>query len=233
VAQLQQLLAQSNVLQQEIAELNAENMGLLGTLQQMQSPPATSGTAFPPTGGIPTTSGVAATIAPPSIQNITQQLPRHPTLQYQSRPLSQIDRIIIHHTAIVPTVGAERTASRRVDSQGWPGIGYHYFITGEGQVQQTNELTTIAYHAGDKYNPVAIGIAFAGDFTSATPSQAQIDHGAHLIAWLIQSLNLSLEAVYGYKELVVTQSPGNQWDTGAMWGTQLRQRIQDYLAGVV
>ena len=61
----------------------------------------------------------------------------------------------------------------------------------------------------------------------------EIDAGARLIAWLIQSLSLSPQAVFGYKELAVTQSPGNQWDTGAMWGTQLRQRIQDYLAGIV
>ena len=166
------------------------------------------------------------------MQNITQQLKHHPTLQYGSRPLNQIDRIVIHHTAIPPTVGAERIAQHRVDTQGWPAIGYHYFITGEGQIQQTNELTTVSYHAGDQYNPVAVGIAFAGDFTSAIPSPVQMDAGAQLIAWLIQTLNLSPEAAYGYKELVVTQSPGDQWDAGAMWGAQLRQRIQNYLAGV-
>lgn len=168
----------------------------------------------------------------PPIQNITHQLKHHPTLQYGLRPVSQIDRIIIHHTAIPPTVGAERIAQHRVDNQDWPAIGYHYFISGEDQIQQTNELTTVSYHAGDQYNPVAIGIAFAGDFTNAIPTPAQLDAGAQLIAWLIQELNLSPEAVYGYKELAITQSPGLQWDSGVMWGTQLRQRIQDYLAGL-
>jgi hypothetical protein len=238
ITQLQQLLAQSRELQQELTELQAENMELLGTLQQLQTQPTTSGmgmpiiTRTPSSGGIPATHNIAVTVPAPLIQNITGQLPRHATLQYPSRPLNQIDRIIIHHTAIAPTVGAERIASHRVNSQGWPGIGYHYFITGQGEVQQTNELTTIAYHAGDKYNPGAIGIAFAGDFTTATPTPAQIEGGAQLIAWLIQSLNLSPDEVVGYKDLVVTQSPGNQWDAGAMWGTRLRQRIQNYLAGV-
>jgi len=152
-------------------------------------------------------------------------------LQFNARPLSQIDRIIIHHTAVAPTVGAERIAQHRVDDQGWPGIGYHYFITGDGQIQQTNELTTQSTHAG-QFDPVAIGIAFAGDFTNAAPSPAQIDAGAQLMAWLLPQLNLSLQAVYGYKELVNTQSPGAQWNAGARWGDQLRQRIQDYLAGV-
>jgi N-acetyl-anhydromuramyl-L-alanine amidase AmpD len=125
-------------------------------------------------------------------------------------------------------VGAERIARHRVDTQGWPGIGYHYFITGEGVIQQTNELTTQATHAG-QYDPVAIGVCFAGDFTSAVPTPVQIDAGAQLIAWLLTQFGLPLTAVSGYKELVVTQSPGQQWDSGARWGDQLRQRIQAYL----
>jgi hypothetical protein len=197
-------------------------------------PPPVSGgsTGFtgPAQPSVSTPSFASPTRPAPSIQNITQQLKQHPTLRYGSRPLSQIDRIVIHHTAIPPTVGAERIAEHRVDNQGWPGIGYHYFITGDGQIQQTNELTTVSYHAGDQYNPVAIGIAFAGNFMQAIPSPAQLEAGAQLIAWLIQQLNLSPQAVYGYKELVNTQSPGDQWDTGARWGSQLRQRIQSYLA---
>jgi N-acetyl-anhydromuramyl-L-alanine amidase AmpD len=156
------------------------------------------------------------------------QLKWAPNKQFPTRPLNQIQRIIIHHTAIPPTVGAERIAQHRVDNQGWPGIGYHYFITGEGAIQQTNELTTQATHAG-QYDPVAVGVCFAGDFTSAVPSAAQLEAGARLIAWLMRQLGLNLAVVNGYKELVVTQSPGQQWDSGARWGDQLKQKIQTYL----
>jgi len=164
----------------------------------------------------------------PIIQNITAQLKRHPTRRFSTRPVQQIQWIIIHHTAIPPHIGAERVATHRVDRQGWPGIGYHYFITGDGQTQQTNELTTQATHAG-QYDPVAIGVCFAGDFTSAIPSQAQIEAGARLIAWLLSQVGLSLQAVIGYKEVVNTQSPGLQWDDGQRWGDQLKARIQAYL----
>ncbi|MBN1991269.1 MAG: N-acetylmuramoyl-L-alanine amidase [Anaerolineae bacterium] len=254
-SQLQQLLNQSAQLQSQLEQLRQQNSQLMNQLQQYQTQPTGgmspvaqpgSGMADPPTpvfaptpgfGSGPTqpaapTETFAAPARPaPPIQNITGQLKHHPTLQYPSRPLSQIDRIIIHHTAVTPTVGAERIAQHRVDSQGWPGIGYHYFVTGQGQLQQTNELTTQAKHAG-QYDPVAIGVCFAGDFTNAIPTPAQLEAGAQLIAWLIQELNLSPQAVYGYKELVVTQSPGEQWDAGARWGAQLRQKIQDYLAGL-
>ncbi len=243
-SQLQQLLNQATQLQSQLDQLRSQNTQLLSQSQTVTSaPPVVSAPIIspPPLGATPTpTTGVVQpagpfappTMAAPPIHNITAQLKRHPTLQYGVRPLSQIDRIIIHHTAVAPTVGAERIAEYRVDTQGKPGIGYHYFITGGGQIQQTNELTTQSTHAG-QFDPVAVGVAFAGDFTTVAPSPAQIDAGAQLMAWLLQQLNLSLDKVYGYKELVTTQSPGAQWDSGARWGDQLRQRIQDYLAGVV
>jgi hypothetical protein len=253
--QLQQLFNQSVQLQNQLEQVRGENAQLWSQIQQLQPtagtgsgwgtsqpvagmtlPPApVSGapTGFAPTGSVATQPGggafAASTRPAPLIQNITQQLKRNPALQYNSRPLTQINCVVIHHTAITPTIGAERIAQHRVDSQGWPGIGYHYFITGEGQIQQTNDLTTVAYHAGDQYNPIAIGIAFAGDFTHTSPTPAQMEAGAQLIAWLIRELNLSPQAVYGYKELVVTQSPGDQWDSGEMWGAQLKQRILNYL----
>lgn len=167
-------------------------------------------------------------VAPPAIQDITGQLPKHSTKQFPSRPLSQIQRIIVHHTAIAPDIGAERIASHRVSRQDWPGIGYHYFITADGTIQQTNALTTQATHAGP-YDPVAVGVCFAGDFTNTTPTQAQIEAGARLIAWLLAQFNLPVEAVAGYKELINTQSPGQQWDNGARWGEQLRARIRTLL----
>lgn len=213
------LQTQTGQLQARLQQLQAESNRLLDQIRQLQSRWAAS----PP--------AIAAPAAAPPIQNITGRLKKHPNRQYPSRPLSWIDRIIIHHTAVSPTVGAERIARHRVDAQGWPGIGYHYFITGDGQIQQTNELTTIARHATDEYNPVSIGISFAGDFTHVAPSPAQIEAGAQLVAWLIRQLNLSPQAVFGFKELVITQSPGDQWDTGLKWGNRLRQKIQQYLRG--
>jgi hypothetical protein len=217
-----------NALLQQAAEWNAQVQTLQSELnefqQLLQQFIANQGQ---PTPNVPAPTPATGRPAPP-IQNITGQLKTAPDKQFPTRPLNQVQRIIVHHTAVPPTVGAERIAAHRVDNQGWPGIGYHYFITGEGVIQQTNELTTQATHAG-QYDPVAIGVSFAGDFTNAVPSPAQISAGAQLITWLMGQFGLSIEAVNGYKELVVTQSPGQQWDNGARWGDQLRQQIQTYL----
>jgi hypothetical protein len=228
-ADLNSLLQQATEWNTQVQELQAELTEFQQMLQQFiaQQGQSTTGTGVPVTPSVPTQPTTTSKPAPP-IQNITNQLKRAPGKQFPTRALSQIQRVIIHHTAIPPTVGAERIATHRVDNQGWPGIGYHYFITGEGVIQQTNELTTQSTHAG-QYDSVAIGVCFAGDFTSTIPSPAQIAAGAQLIAWLMGQFGLSLDAVNGYKELVITQSPGQQWDSGAHWGNQLKQQIQAYL----
>jgi hypothetical protein len=209
--QMQQLLSQQVQLQSQIQQLQAQR----GT-----------GVSTPPTLTPPPTPALGP--SQPAIQNITEQLTRHPTDRFPTRPLNQIERLIVHHTAVPPSVDAERIAQHRVDRQGWPGIGYHYFITGEGAIQQTNDLTTTARHAGS-YDPVAIGICFAGDFTNASPTAQQLQAGAQLIAWLLSNLRLSLQALFGYKELVNTQSPGLQWDGGARWGEQLKAQVKSRL----
>ncbi len=231
--QLAQLSQQTANLQNRVAQLEALLEQLLNQQTQMQSQlqrlltqpaPATP----PPAPSAPPPPPAPPVKSAPRIENITAQLKQHPTLRFETRPLSQIGLIIVHHTAIAPAIGAERIAEHRVDKQGWPGIGYHYFITQDGRIQQTNELTVAATHAGS-YNSASIGVCFAGDFTQVGPSPAQIEAGAQLLAWLLRQFHLDMSEVKGYKELVNTQSPGAQWDTGLRWGDTLRAKIQTYL----
>jgi hypothetical protein len=241
--QIQQLQAQFAQLQAQMQQLQIQNIQLQGQLQQQAqatvlSNSGASGTSVlppfqpPPLTIPPVVTPVVtppAAVSAPAIQNITTSLARNPAMPLSSRPMSQIDRIIIHHTATPPTVGAERIAAFLVSNRGRPGINYHYFITAEGTIQQTNELTSVTLQSDPQFNPVAVGIAFAGDFTNAIPTPNQLESGARLIAWLLRQLGLSPQAVYGHKELSKTQSPGVQWDGGARWGSQLRQRIQALL----
>ncbi|MFQ5612972.1 MAG: N-acetylmuramoyl-L-alanine amidase [Anaerolineae bacterium] len=222
---LARLAGQISGLQGQLAQLQRDLAQLRAQIQQWRSGAANG---FEPSAGAAPPPAEAPAVGMPPIEDIRGQLSRHPTLRFPTRPQEQIRRIIIHHTAIPPSVGARRIADHRVNTQGWPGIGYHFFITGDGRVQQTNELTTVSTHAG-QYDPVSVGVCFAGDFTEAIPTPAQLEAGARLIAWLLAQLGLPLEAVSGYKELANTQSPGQQWDSGLRWGQQLKARIQAVL----
>jgi hypothetical protein len=244
---LQEFQTQNNQLQSHAQQLQALNNQLVAQLQQAQrqigapggssqQPRIISQVSSTPVVAKPrpiAPSSPAPVIArrPPAMQNLSQRLTRHPTAQTESRQLHQIERIIIHHTAVAPHVGAERIAEFLVKNHNRPGISYHYFITAEGIIQQTNLLTTITLQSNAQLNPGAVGLGFAGNFNETAPPPPQIEAGAQLIAWLLQELQLSPQAVFGHKELVSTQSPGVQWDSGAQWGQQLRQRIQTLLVG--
>ena len=219
--QLQNQLAQ---MQRQIQQLSTQQTQLQNQVQQLQSRSTSAPVQPIPQPPAPVTPGRPA----PPIQNIINQLKHHPTKRFGARPLNQIQQVIIHHTAIPPQIGADRIANYGVDSKGWIGFRYHFFITGDGLIQQTNELTTLSDHAGP-YSSTSVGVGFAGNFNDNIPTPAQLDAGSQLCAWLLRQFNLSMQAIIGYKELINTQSPGLLWDDGVRWGDQLKARIQVYL----
>jgi N-acetyl-anhydromuramyl-L-alanine amidase AmpD len=210
---------QITALQARIAELETQ----LGIAQE----------AIISIGGIPASNPPLASgsvVSQPVLEDIVADLSHHQYKHYQMRPISAIKTIIIHHSATPASISAEQIAAFHVNKNDWPGFGFHYFIRTDGVIQQTNDLTSISYHAGNQ-NPTSIGVAFAGDFDDNLPAQAQITAGAHLIAWLLDHLNLPLTAVEGHKKFAHTTCPGKEWDKGATWRNTLLQAIQNNLAG--
>ncbi|MFQ5613743.1 MAG: N-acetylmuramoyl-L-alanine amidase [Anaerolineae bacterium] len=203
-------------LKQRITELEME----LALLQ-------TAATAAPGDVSIPA-SHVA--ISRPNIQDVVDSLPRHSTQTYARRSLNQIKELVVHHSAIPASISARRIAEYQVTRQNWPGIGYHFYISADGTIEQTNDLETIAYHVKGR-NATTVGVCFAGDFSSNPPTPAQVTAGAHLLAWLLEELNLSIEAIKAHKDYLVTQCPGDQWEGGARWRDRLFRAVQDNLAG--
>jgi hypothetical protein len=173
---------------------------------------------------------VTGVVAQPAITDVIDALAKHPTQRYQTRPISKVSSIVLHHSAVPASVGAERIAKYQVEKQGWPGAGFHYFVYDDGRIEQTQPLELIAYHAGDA-NPTSAGICLAGNFTQQPPAEAQLLATSQLTAWLLQKLNLPIEAIHSHKDYVATACPGDEWDAGARWGERLRRQVQDALAG--
>jgi N-acetyl-anhydromuramyl-L-alanine amidase AmpD len=198
-------------LQQRQAELEGQIASLQSTIEELGQRPV----VLPGAG-----------VAPPLIENLTDRLPRHPTKTFDTRPLSQIEYLIIHHTATRPNLSAEVIARYQVEKLDRPGIAYHFYITDDGKVYQTNRLETVSDHAYDK-SEWGVGIAFAGDFTEAIPTPAQLDSGPRLIAYLLQQLSLDIDSVKGLKEFVPTHaSPGKQWLEGQRWKDILLTKVK-------
>jgi hypothetical protein len=165
-------------------------------------------------------------IVRPLWDNVVYHLPRHATKQYERRPVTDIEYLAITHSAAPDTLSPFAIARFHVRQMDWPGIGYHFYVDSTGAIYQTNDLTTISYQVRD-WNPVSLSICVAGDFTDKIPSPAQMSSTAHLIAWLLQELDLSPDAVRGKSEFVDTQSPGRQWLSGKEWKSLLLEGIAE------
>lgn len=161
----------------------------------------------------------------PPIIDVVYDLPRHPDRRYETRALARIRQLVIHHTAADPEVSVETVAQKHVNELGWPGIGYHFVIDADGRIYQTNDLTTVSFHARQA-NPTTVGIAFCGNFDEAVPKDAQVGSGGWLCAYLLRELSLPQDNVRGHQDLVSTECPGRNWAEGAVWRDVLMTQIQ-------
>ncbi len=220
--QLQTLNQQVSSASQEKQTLTKKISDLETRIAQLQSgigatAPVTTGPSQAPT---------------PQIIDIVDKLAKHATAKYDTRTLDKITHIAIHHTAGPGNVPPENIAAYHVRN-GWPGMGYHFYVTPEGTIYQTNKLETVSYQVY-KQNSYSLGITIAGNFINgAIPTPKQIESVGTLAAWLMQKLNIPLKNVMGHKEYPenATTCPGSDWLTGQKWKTQILDRIQAVQSG--
>ncbi len=200
-----------------IASLQGQISSLENEIRRLQQQPPTKPS-------IPVIEPGLGKVSQPPIQDMIDKLVKHKTYKYNSRPRSDIKTVVVHHSAVPPSVGPQRIADYHVRSLDWPGVGYHFLVADDGVIYQGNAVTTVSYHAA-KVNPRGVGICFLGNFTSEVPPPPQLRAGAHLVAWLMQELDLELDMVKGHQEFMSTACPGNQWLRGKKWKQMLRQEV--------
>jgi len=212
-AVMSQLRRQVDTLRQQLAAIT--------TNTPISTPPVTPPVVTPP----PITPPVTA---PPPMEDITIRLRRHPVKRFDRRTPGQIKYLVIQHSVLPGDFPAEKIANFLVEKKQWPGIGYHFYITSDGKIYQTNHLETVCYFAGSnvRYNPQGVCICFAGNFTEAIPTLDQLKSGGKLLAFLMKELHLPMESIRGQKEFVASQSPGQQWDGGQKWKDMLLAEVK-------
>jgi N-acetyl-anhydromuramyl-L-alanine amidase AmpD len=159
--------------------------------------------------------------------DLVDSLPRQPDQHYPERTLADIRYLVIHHTGAAADVGPATIAAEHVEANGWPGIGYHFVVGADGTIYRTQDLAVASYHAR-QFNPLAVGIALAGDLTAAAPTPAQLAATAALTAGLLADLGLPPDAVRGHREMVPTPCPGGLFLHG--WKVDLDRAIAARLA---
>lgn len=137
-------------------------------------------------------------------RDVRNSLKKHPTKKYSTRSLGIIKHIVVHHS-LTKSGSAEAYARYHVETNGWPGIGYHFHIAKDGSVDWTNSLETISYHVGNS-NKTSVGIVLTGDFRVEKPTVAQMNSLIALIRYLQKLLNIPTTNVKGHSEM-----PGYSW----------------------
>ena len=119
------------------------------------------------------------------------------------------DMIVVHHTGNPSDddLSAEDIHEMH-QNQGWAGIGYHYVIRKNGQIEQGRPDWSVGAHASGE-NWHSIGIHVSGNFEEAEPTEYQIESLAYLIGWLCEKYDLDPSvAVVGHRDLMATACPG-------------------------
>lgn len=124
-------------------------------------------------------------------------------------PLKKVDKIICHHPAH-PTWDINDIHSYHRDSKGWSGIGYNYFVTFDGRVQEGRGRNQGAHCLGG-WNSKSLGVSFQGNFETQQMTDAQVAAGAELIASLIRDEGLGINDVVGHGDLWATACPGKNF----------------------
>ena len=113
------------------------------------------------------------------------------------------NEIILHH-AEAPSCSIKDIHEWH-KSNGWAGVGYHYFVTKSGKVYKGRPDNAVGSHCLGN-NKDTLGICFEGAYNEETMPQVQIQAGRELISYLKAKYNISL--VKRHKDLNNTDCPG-------------------------
>ena len=65
-------------------------------------------------------------------EDISGALPKHASLHYTQRALSDVEFVVLHHTEAMRVITWASVAAYHVNTQGWPGIAYHIGVRAAG-----------------------------------------------------------------------------------------------------
>ncbi len=151
-------------------------------------------------------------------------------------PRNETKYIVLHHMAM------KNCTARQIDlmhkNSGWSGIGYHFFVSKNGEIYRGRPIWAIGAHALGENN-CSIGIGAEGDYSTETSMpQAQKKAISDLIYELRNTYTCA--TVVGHCEICATQCPGkfyplNELKTNINTGdeltmsqyTELKQMIED------
>lgn len=118
--------------------------------------------------------------------------------------------IILHHMA---GNGTAQDIHRIHRGNGWPGIGYHFFVRKDGSIYRGRPENRIGTHTAG-HNSNSIGVCFEGNFEADTMNTAQFNAGVELLEYLLDKYGDI--PVKRHKDFNATACPGKNFPFYAM-----------------
>lgn len=129
------------------------------------------------------------------------------------RSLDKIRRIILHHSGVTVLQSLETIHNYHKNTNGWAGIGYHFYIRKDGSIYKGRPIEYVGAHASGN-NSDSIGICAEGNFEVETMSEAQKNSLKELINYLISNYNI--DVIQGHKDVNSTSCPGSNFPLDEM-----------------
>lgn len=120
------------------------------------------------------------------------------------------DTVVLHHSAGAGTV---EEVHRIHCGQGWPGIGYHFYVRKSGEVYRGRPEEQIGTHTAH-YNASTIGVCFEGNFEREQMPEAQYNAGVELVRYLLEKYG-PLE-IKRHRDFNATACPGRNFPINDM-----------------
>lgn len=159
-------------------------------------------------------SGVGGAFVPPGFLGAPRDLVIVPRAAWNAQPprrepnKGKWGKVVVHHTARDTPVDSDGAAFVRAHqrdhmAQGWDDIGYNFLVAPDGRVYEGRHggKDAVGAHAL-QVNEWTVGVNLLGQFHEPAraslglnrPTEAQIESGARLIAWLAWECGIDLQA---------------------------------------
>ena len=121
------------------------------------------------------------------------------------------DKIVVHHTG---NPQDDDLSAKQIhwmhQGQGWSGIGYHYVIRKNGQVEQGRPEDCIGSHAyGENWHTLGVHVCGNFELDDAYPTEYQVESLAYLLGWLCEKYDLDpYEDIVAHRDLMATACCG-------------------------
>jgi len=148
-----------------------------------------------------------------------------------SKPLrkivpSEVIYVVVHHTANGnPHWGIKECHAWHRDGMGWAGCGYNYLVEANGTAyygRADEDADFVGSHVSG-WNSRSVGVCLAGNYDQQTPSGANLDVTARIVAMLLKRYGLGVSAIRYHSDLAEKSCPGSKFPPRAEFAERVKR----------